>query len=132
MSFVTNIWVWNSGAWVKPIAAYVARSDGTYRRMTEMYIISDGTPKLVMDQYDANVPASILAAAVKLQPHRAYWEYMIGGRMLGDINNTGTITSADANEFNKYQSGIAVTTPIQDWIEQQVIPYILANPVPTA
>jgi hypothetical protein len=132
MSIVKRLWVRDAGVWKQPVAVWCGQNDGTWKFIHQMYVTADGTPKLFLDQYegDPNVPVSILRAAVNIEPHKTYWGYLIGGRKLGDINNSGTITPFDASLMDQYQRGIALTAPQEAWIEEQILPYIIQNPIP--
>lgn len=132
--FVKQLWVRDSGAWKQPTAVWAGQNDGSWKFIHQMYVTADGMQKLFLDQYygDPNTPLSILAAAVNREPHKTYWGYLIGGRKLGDINNSGTVTPFDASLMSNYQYGIAITAAQEQWIEEQILPYIAQFPVPIA
>jgi len=76
------------------------------------------------------VTTGILQAAVSAQPGLAlFGTTTVSGRPLGDINNTGTVTSADSLSYSKWASGVNYDTNEVAWIENTLNPYILANPV---
>jgi hypothetical protein len=75
------------------------------------------------------VANGILEAAVSTQPGLAlFGTTQVGGRSLGDINNTGTVTSADALAYSKWAQGVNYDTAQVAWIEGTLNPYIIANP----
>ena len=77
----------------------------------------------------ASVSLAILQAAVNVDPGKSLFkDVTVGGRALGDINNTGVITSADALQYTKWAAGVSIPAGEVDWIENTLNPYILANP----
>lgn len=76
-----------------------------------------------------SVSQAILQAAVGQEPgNTLFGTTQVSGRSLGDINNTGTVTSADSLAYLKWSQGIN-TDPAQiAWIENTVNPYILTHP----
>ena len=78
------------------------------------------------------LPEAILAAAVGLEPQATLFEDTeIGGRPLGDIDDSGTVGAADALDYQKYLNGTLDPNTEQDkidYIEQVLNPYILSNP----
>jgi hypothetical protein len=78
----------------------------------------------------AAVANAILQAAVNAQPGLAlFGTTQVGGRSLGDINNTSTITSADSLAYTKWAAGVNTDPNQVAWIENTLNPYMLANPV---
>jgi hypothetical protein len=76
------------------------------------------------------VANGILQAAVATQPGLAlFGTTQVDGRSLGDINNSGTITSADSLDYTKWAQGVNFDVNQVAWIENTLNPYILANPV---
>lgn len=91
----------------------------------------------IVDGYLQDVPSSvnnsimpnaILRAATSQQPDRALLrDTLIAGRPLADVNNSGTVTSADAIRYNEYNAGTAASDVVE-YIENVMHPYMLANP----
>ena len=74
------------------------------------------------------VANGILQAAVTAQPGRTLFGLTtVGGRALGDINNSGGVTSADALAYSKWADGTNVDVNQVAWIEGTLNPYMLAN-----
>lgn len=129
--------VYDSGAWKKPGYAYVYR-DGSWVRATEIHMFRKGAWTSVWDQQTLYVPSasttlSLTKATQNRQPDAAYWKNtLINGRMLGDINNSGSVTTADANIMLLYVAlgPSGVTADQQRWIEVAIIPYVTDTPLP--
>ena len=129
-----NLWVYDSGAWVKPASVFGARDGGWYLVDT-MSIVCDGEYKIVLDQQmvTAEVVISLFSAIPgNTDDNSVYWTTLIGGRMLGDINNDGTINVLDGLYLNYYRARLFGSIPAggRDWIEQQIIPYMTDNSPP--
>lgn len=74
------------------------------------------------------VSQALLQAATNNQPGRAlFWDVTIGGRKLGDINNTGDVISADALSYLKWSVGEPITDQERNWIEYVLNPYMENN-----
>ena len=52
----------------------------------------------------------------------------IGGRPLGDINNSGTVSSFDTLQYSKWRDGSLTDTDYLNWINNTMHPYMLSNP----
>ena len=82
--------------------------------------------------YEVNwvaVTDSVLRAAVNLAPDNAIWKETFSGRMLGDANNSGDVTSADALAFSRYGAGGALNTAaINTYIADVVTPILIGDP----
>lgn len=77
-----------------------------------------------------NITNGILQAAVNAEPARTLFILTtVGGRPLGDINGTGTVTSADALAYLKWSIGANADVAQVAWIEETLNPYIIANPI---
>lgn len=136
-----NFWVYDSGAWVKPSTVFAGNNinerpavGSAYRHVSKAYIAVDGEWVQVLDQFvDFSTAAlSLLGASVGKPVEVAYWNVLIGGRKLGDLNNDGLITSGDALNMTRYsnrQYG-SMSAGSRAWVEQYVIPYITENPLP--
>ena len=78
----------------------------------------------------AAVAAGILQAAVNTDPGKTLFkDAVVAGRSIGDINNSGTVTSADSLDYTKWAQGVNFDANQVAWIENTLNPYILANPV---
>ena len=100
-----------------------------YQQPTRLYYVGFNA---YADPYEidyVSVSQAILQGAVNQDPGKTLFvTTQVGGRSLGDINNTGTVTSADALAYLKWSQGVN-TDPAQiAWIENTVNPYILAHP----
>jgi hypothetical protein len=109
---------------------------GTMERTAWLDKASSGVPlaaqyfqNVVRIDYEA-VNQGINAAVGNIQPQASQFKTtLINGRPLGDIDNTGTVTSADALAYRRWIDNNALLTQAQrDWIEDVLNPYILANP----
>lgn len=77
----------------------------------------------------ATVTTAILQAATNASPGKELFrDVVIGGRPLGDINNTGTVTSADALDYQKWGQG-TLADPGFTYVETVLNPYMTQNPV---
>jgi hypothetical protein len=132
---VRELSVYDSGAWKTPGYAYVYR-DGNWVRATEIHMFRNGAWTSVWDQQTLYVPSSattlsMLKATQGVQPNSTYWNTLINGRRLGDINNSGSVTSADVNIMLFYAINPAsVTADQRQWIEVAIIPYATDYPPP--
>lgn len=78
----------------------------------------------------AAVSAAILNASVSQEPGNTLFKLTtVGGRPLGDINNSSTVTSADATAYNRWAAGTNTDAAQIAWIEGTLNPYMFANPV---
>jgi hypothetical protein len=68
-------------------------------------------------------------ASTKFYPYKDLFSVVINGRLLGDLNNDGRITSADSLVYLKYTQGVSIDPDETDYIENVFHPYILENPV---
>jgi hypothetical protein len=116
-----NISVKDGGTWRTATAVYV-KDGGVWRTVTAVYVI----PVFNV----ADVSAGILQAATNTNPGKTLFkDVTVGGRMLGDITNSGTITSADALAYTTWADGVNADASQVAWIEGTLNPYMLANPV---
>jgi hypothetical protein len=73
---------------------------------------------------------ALLQAALNINPGKTLFkDTTIGGRPIGDINNTGTVTSADVQQYQKWY--IRGTTEVADqdtYIETVMNAYMTQNP----
>ncbi len=128
--------VYDGGAWKTPGLAYVYR-DGNWVRVTEIHMFRQGAFTSVWDQQTLYVPnsattLSLLKATQGVAANSTYWNTLINGRRLGDINNSGSLTSTDANLMLLYVAigPSGVTAAQQQWIEVAIIPYATDYPPP--
>lgn len=136
-----NLWVYDSGAWVKPSTVFAGNNINErpavgqqYRHVWQAYIAVDGQWVQVLEQFVdfRTASSSLLAAAVGRVVETEYWSVLIGGRMLGDLDNTGSITSNDSFNMLKYANRTygTMSPGARAWVEQYVIPYVSDNPLP--
>lgn len=136
-----NFWVYDSGAWVKPSTVFAGNNINErpavgqqYRHVWKAYIAVDGEWVQVLDQFVdfATAATSLLNASVGKATEAAFWNVLIGGRKLGDLNNDGLITSGDSLNMLRYSNGSygLMSSGARAWVEQYVIPYISDNPLP--
>ena len=76
---------------------------------------------------DANMPRYLLLASSGTPPYASLLTESINGRMLGDINDNGIVTSGDALFYTNYNS-LATTRARMDYIDYTMKPIITANP----
>ena len=106
---------------------------GSMRRTAWLDNASNGKP--LASKYDPTtiidgeaVAQALIQAAVGREPGRAlFWDVTIGGRKLGDINNTGDVISADALSYLKWSVGEPITDQERNWIEYVINPYMEEN-----
>jgi hypothetical protein len=70
----------------------------------------------------------IIRAATQTAPHSAIFREVFNGRMLGDVTNNGSLTSADANAVNQYGAGMSIDPTLVAYIENVLTVIMLANP----
>ena len=76
------------------------------------------------------LPNALINAALNIEPEKSLFkDTLIGGRPLGDINNDGTVTSADATAYTRFNGSFWLNTADRnDYIRTVLNPYMLANP----
>jgi hypothetical protein len=109
---------------------------GTMERTAWLDKAASGVP--LASQYFNDVPRldyeavrdGLLGAVANRQPQvQQFSTTTVDGRKLGDINNTGTITSADPLAYRRWiDDSPSLTESERAWIEDVLNPYILANP----
>ena len=62
------------------------------------------------------VATAITRAATGRQPELSKFGEIINGRMVGDTNNSGTLSSADGSNIAKFEFGISLATEVYDYI----------------
>lgn len=129
--------VYSGGAWKSVIVAYVYDVNSNYwKQLNELYVMRNGSWEKVQDTADLFVPSSatvlsLLRAAVGFPTQSAYWNTLISGRRLGDINNTGSVTSDDATIMLNYVADPSTVTALErEWVEREIIPYATSSPPP--
>lgn len=71
---------------------------------------------------------AIVAASLNIEPEKTRFEAIVSGsRMLGDINNSGSITTNDSLELQKYLNGEQTNQTIIDYIEGEFKDFLNAN-----
>jgi hypothetical protein len=82
------------------------QSDGTNK---EFYLIEKPTQNtdisIVSVDY-SKMALHLLDAAVSIEPYFSLLNESINGRKLGDLNNSGLVTSADAGIYNQWYNGL--------------------------
>lgn len=78
----------------------------------------------------AAIPTAIASAVSGREPTRYQFRTLtINGRPVGDIDNTGTVTSADSLTYRRWTEDSPLVTDAQRaWIEDVMNPFMLANP----
>jgi hypothetical protein len=75
------------------------------------------------------IQTAILQAAVNAEPGLTLFKNTtIGGRPLGDIDNSGTVTSFDSLQYGKWDANTLTDAAYLSWINDTMNPYILSNP----
>jgi len=76
------------------------------------------------------IQTALSQAAVNSEPGLTLFKNTtIGGRPLGDINNSGTVSSFDTLQYSKWRDGSLTDTDYLNWINNTMHPYMLSNPV---
>lgn len=77
----------------------------------------------------AVMPTALLTASVNTNPEKTLFkDTLIGGRPLGDINNSGTVTSADSLAYTRFNNQFWLNTDAEnEYIRTVLNPYMLAN-----
>jgi hypothetical protein len=103
------------------------QSDGTNK---EFYLIEKPTQNtdisIVSVDY-SKMALHLLDAAVSVEPYFSLLNESINGRKLGDLNNSGLVTSADAGIYNQWYNGATISNSIKDYIENIFNLTILSN-----
>lgn len=91
------------------------------------------TPYAVQADFAINyglLPTALAEAAVNTEPAKTLFkDTLIGGRPLGDINNDGSVTSADATAYTRFNGPFWLNTADRnEYIRTVLNPYMLANP----
>jgi hypothetical protein len=74
------------------------------------------------------IQTALSQAAVNADPGLTLFKNTtIGGRPLGDINNSGTVTSFDTLQYQKWSDGSLTDTDYLNWINNTMNPYMLSN-----
>jgi hypothetical protein len=75
------------------------------------------------------VITALLQASVDIEPAKTLFKTTtVGGRPLGDINNSGTLSPLDALYYGQWDAGTNTDPGQISWITGTLNPYILANP----
>lgn len=75
------------------------------------------------------LPEALLDASTNQQPEKTLFkDTLISGRPLGDINNSGTVTSADSLIYLNWIRGLLTNAAQIAYIETVLNPYMVANP----
>jgi hypothetical protein len=77
----------------------------------------------------SNVPDALVQAAANVEPQMSQFkDTLILGRPLGDVTDSGTVTIADATQYDRWINGLSIPLDQTEWIEETMNPYMLANP----
>ncbi len=76
---------------------------------------------------DTNMPNYLLLASAGTPPYASLLTESINGRLLGDINNNGIVTSGDALFYTNYNN-LSTNRARRDYINFTMKPIITANP----
>lgn len=75
------------------------------------------------------VSGDILRAAVKIEPYKTRFDTVVNTYKVGDVNRSGSVTSADALAVSRYSLNPQNVTPTQKThIESVLIPTLFGNP----
>ena len=95
---------------------------------TTVYISTGEVPPIYTTN-STTVSTGILQASLSVEPGNTLFKLTtVGGRALGDINNSGTVTSADSTAYNLWAAGSNTDSAQVAWIEGTLNPYMFANP----
>lgn len=76
----------------------------------------------------ALIPLALLEAGVSIQPAKALFrDTLIGSRPLGDINDSGTVSPADSQAYNRWIGNITQTASNVTYIQTVLNPYMITN-----
>ncbi len=76
---------------------------------------------------DTNMPTYLFQASLNTEPYSSLLKESINGRLLGDINNNGIVTSGDALFYTNYNN-LSTNRARRDYINFTMKPIITANP----
>lgn len=117
-----------------PVGGARANDDGLTPNVLEM-AVSVGDVAVALNTVPlcavntALIPNALLLAGVSIQPQKTLFvDTRINGRSLGDINNSGTVTSTDSGLYNQWNAGTLTNQTIIDYITGTLNPYMQANP----
>jgi len=78
----------------------------------------------------AAVVVGLLQASISTEPANTLFKTTkVGGRSIGDVNDSGGITSSDSLQYEKWRQGASQPAGEVTWITETLNPYILANPI---
>lgn len=77
----------------------------------------------------AVMPTALLTASININPEKTLFkDTLIGGRALGDINNSGTVSSTDSLAYIRFNNEFWLSTDAEnEYIRTVLNPYMLAN-----
>lgn len=132
-----SLLVYDGGAWKNPIVIHVGDPAGglSWRFVSSVYLFRNNTWQKVFEMFipTSATATSVLSAAVNIEPHKTYWNQLVGGRKLGDLSGNGVVQTQDALEMNKYVAGnfAGMVAGAQAWVEGTVIPFATVDPPPS-
>jgi hypothetical protein len=95
----------------------------------DVLVVQDATAYVYSFQ-TASITTALVQAAANVNPGKALFkDTTIGGRPLGDINNTGTVTSSDALSYLRWVEQRSTAVPADNvYIETVMNAYMTQNP----
>jgi len=76
---------------------------------------------------DSLISTALLEASTSSEPEATLFNVEISGRKLGDINNSGAVTSTDVLDYIKYTSNILEDQDKINYINNVFKPYLIEN-----
>ena len=110
----------------------VERSYGPYDPSNPTSVRFSGRQIRMKIYNDAEIDSNallygFLKAGTGIDPYEQLLSVRVDGRMIGDIDNDGRLTSGDTSAYNKYINGLLAIPEQVAWIEDVLYPYILDN-----
>ena len=77
------------------------------------------------------MPSTILNAAINVEPQKTLFkDTFVSGRRLADIDNNGSVVSADSLSYQRYMLNPSLNPAARnEYIATVLNPYMIANPV---
>ena len=136
--------VYSGGAWKDVIVAYTYdEPSASWKEVQNIHVYRNAQWERVHDKADlyriTNATANSLLKAVSGPlfnfVNAAYWGTLIGGRALGNIDNSffpPEIDGTDVAILGDYvlYGPASIGAAEREWIEREIIPYATSNPPP--